>query len=234
MESCLLRRRFNELLDLWLVVSRTMGAAQSAAAAFMGRLKDYGQARYGLTLELWRCADCGLIYADGDEVAELVALYEQIEDQGYQDTQDARILEMRWLVEPSLQEAPKARTLLDIGAGTGLWSIKLSSMDCPQSAWSQATSWLRLNGKSSGSICCRGRNSPGIGRPGFDLVFLVDVIEHVSDPMELNVGAGAWNSKERICTRQLGPYLLQANYSLPPSWQAIVSGFCIVLLFEPL
>ena len=34
--------------------------------------------RYGVTLTLYRCADCTFVFADPAETPELIALYEQI------------------------------------------------------------------------------------------------------------------------------------------------------------
>jgi hypothetical protein len=53
-------------------------------------------ARYGTTLGLWRCAECGFIQADETEPAELTALYEQLCDPEYQHGHAARTLQMRY------------------------------------------------------------------------------------------------------------------------------------------
>src|SRR5262245_61843207 len=76
--------------------------------------------RYGVTLELFRCAECGFIHAPGEDVRRLNALYEQMEDPHYDDTAIGRTLQMEWIVRLILRHAPNARTLLDIGAGTGM------------------------------------------------------------------------------------------------------------------
>src|SRR5262245_12899102 len=75
---------------------------------------------YGATLRLYRCLDCGFIYSDNAEVQELVALYEQLQDPSYEATADTRLVQMRWLISKGREARPKARTLLDIGAASGL------------------------------------------------------------------------------------------------------------------
>src|SRR5437588_2601283 len=39
--------------------------------------------RYGVTLDLFRCGECGFIHAHGEDVRRLNALYEQMEDPHY-------------------------------------------------------------------------------------------------------------------------------------------------------
>ena len=75
--------------------------------------------RYGITLELFRCGDCGFIHAHGEDVEHLGSLYERMEDPHYDDTSVGRALQMEWIVKLIRRHIPNARTLLDIGAGTG-------------------------------------------------------------------------------------------------------------------
>ena len=146
--------------------------------------------RYGSTLELWRCGSCGFIYANGEEVAELVVLYEQIEDQGYQDTQDTRTLQMRWLVEESLKEAPKAHTLVDIGAGTGLLVDQAKQHGLTAVGVEPSHKLVEAGRQQFGVDLLQGIvPHPQLEGRTFDLVFLVDVIEHVSDPVEMLAAA---------------------------------------------
>jgi rubredoxin len=39
--------------------------------------------RYGVTLELWKCAGCGFIFAKGAEIDELESLYARLDDPEY-------------------------------------------------------------------------------------------------------------------------------------------------------
>src|SRR5262245_47694269 len=71
--------------------------------------------RYCCTLTLYRCRDCGFIFADTKEIVSLTQLYEQLVDPEYEHTQDTRLMQMQWLVEQALKHRPGARTWLDIG-----------------------------------------------------------------------------------------------------------------------
>lgn len=142
--------------------------------------------RYGTTLGLRRCADCGFVFAEGAEVEHLTALYERLSDPGYEDTQEPRALQMRWLLRTALHAHPAARSLLDVGAGTGLLVAEA------------ARTGLRAVGvEPSRALVHSGMNAynismvdgvfphPDLEGERFDLVFLVDVIEHVAEPLRL-------------------------------------------------
>jgi Methyltransferase domain len=81
------------------------------------RITDH---RYGATLSLLRCGACGFIFSNDKEVAELGSLYERMSDPGYEESQEGRALQMRWLLSKARKANPLARSLLDVGAGSGL------------------------------------------------------------------------------------------------------------------
>jgi hypothetical protein len=74
--------------------------------------------RYGLTVRLLRCEGCGFIYADAQEVDELVQLYEQLEDSAYEEGMENRALQMRWILGIVKKANPNAHTLLEIGVAS--------------------------------------------------------------------------------------------------------------------
>ena len=77
-------------------------------------------ARYGLTLPLSRCESCGFRFADTREVERLTELYAALDDPGYEESQESRALQMRWLVELCRRARPAAKTALDVGAASGV------------------------------------------------------------------------------------------------------------------
>jgi SAM-dependent methyltransferase len=142
--------------------------------------------RYGVTLALWRCPDCGFIFAPAGDVEELTSLYERLTDPGYAESQDSRVLQMRWLLRKTLEHKPDAVDMLEIGAGTGLLvreAVKLGL----EAVGVEPSAWLVECGRDSiGVELIQGvyPHSSLAGRR-FDLVFVVDVIEHVADPLRL-------------------------------------------------
>lgn len=147
--------------------------------------------RYGATLTLLRCDDCRFIYAEGEELSELIELYSQLEDSGYQETLDTRALQMKWLVDQGLRDCPQARTALDIGAGAGLLVRECVSRGLECVGVEPSQSLVRVGREQFGLTMHQGIfPHPELAGRRFDLVFLVDVIEHVPDPVGLLRAAG--------------------------------------------
>ena len=141
---------------------------------------------YGATLALRRCLDCDFIFAEDEEVCALTALYEQLTDPEYEKSQDTRALQMRWLISAARHLRPEARSLLDIGAASGMLVAEARRQGLDAIGVEPSRPLVEL---------ARSQNAvevlPGIfphpqlvGRR-FDLIFLVDVIEHVSNPLGL-------------------------------------------------
>jgi hypothetical protein len=76
--------------------------------------------RYGTTLSLVRCGECGFIFSNDKEVDGLVSLYEKMSDPGYEESQEGRHLQMRWLLSKARKANPSGCSLLDVGAGSSL------------------------------------------------------------------------------------------------------------------
>jgi len=141
---------------------------------------------YGATLALRLCRDCGFIFADERELSSLVEMYERVEDPAYEQTQGTRRLQMEWLLARIRQARPNASTLLDIGAGTGMLvgaAANLGFGACgiePSHALVDAA--LRHNRVKllQGTF-----PHPQLEGQTFDVITLIDVIEHVNAPVEL-------------------------------------------------
>lgn len=141
---------------------------------------------YGLTLTLMKCHSCGFIFADEAELDELEKLYEKLDDPEYESTQDTRVLQMRWLLDQVQRVRPSARTWLDIGAGAGLLvaearhrgfeAVGVEPSYKLVAAATKVNSVELLQG-SFPHAALAGRN--------FDVISVVDVIEHVSSPVTL-------------------------------------------------
>lgn len=143
-------------------------------------------ARYGLTLDLARCRACGFGFADSEDVAQLDDLYADLDDPGYEGSQTPRLLQMEWLVRTVRQHHPAAKTALDVGAATGLLvvSARRAGLDAIGIEPSRVLSEVaRRHNKVP--VLTGVLPSPELVGRRFDVVFLVDVIEHVAEPLEL-------------------------------------------------
>jgi len=141
---------------------------------------------YGATLALRRCRQCSFIFAEGSDLSELFGLYEELSDPGYEGSQDSRELQMRWLIERALRERPGAKTLLDIGAASGLL-VKLAREQGLDAKGVEPSRELVATARRLYGVDLIQGTVPHERLLGshFDVVFLADVIEHVPNPVAL-------------------------------------------------
>jgi 2-polyprenyl-3-methyl-5-hydroxy-6-metoxy-1,4-benzoquinol methylase len=142
--------------------------------------------RYGLTLTLYQCQDCRFLFADQQGVTNLVKLYEQLDDQGYLETSESRNRQMQWLIDTAKQAQPAAKTLLDIGAGLGLLVAEANRQGLTGIGVEPSKSLVEIGRQKLNVTLHQGIfPHPELANQTFDLITLVDVIEHVPDPVGL-------------------------------------------------
>jgi SAM-dependent methyltransferase len=143
--------------------------------------------RYGVTLELGRCERCGFIFAGASDGTELLALYSQVHDERYEQSSDARVLQMERLLESALRLRPNAKSLLDIGAGTGLLVTTALGRGLDAVGVEPSLAAVEFGCARTGSHCMLAGTfpHPELAHRRYDLIFLVDVIEHVCAPIQL-------------------------------------------------
>lgn len=156
-------------------------------------------AHYGTTLELLRCRGCGFVFAVGGDDAELsrlVELYRELDDPEYAATVPMRRLQMDWLLDRTLSQVPNARTLLDIGCASGVL------LEAAQARGLAATGLepshkLAAQAEARGlQVLCGVLPDERLAGKSFDLVTLVDVIEHVPEPVPFLSAAAAHLAQE--------------------------------------
>lgn len=141
--------------------------------------------RYGLTLPLAECQGCGFRFAVDDQVAALESLYAKLEDPAYEESSLARELQMDWLVGLMREAHPAARDALDVGAAAGLL-VRAAKRRGLDAVGVEPSASLAQRARAEGLDVFTGvLPHPELGARRFDLVFLVDVIEHVADPVGL-------------------------------------------------
>jgi len=141
---------------------------------------------YGVTLGLVQCTECGFVFAEGEDLQHLVTLYEALEDPAYEDTQDARAHQMRWLLRRARRLHPGAKTVLDIGAGAGRLVAEARRAGYEAVGVEPIRALVESARRINHIDLLQGvYPHPQLEGTCFDLVFLVDVIEHVADPVEL-------------------------------------------------
>jgi 2-polyprenyl-3-methyl-5-hydroxy-6-metoxy-1,4-benzoquinol methylase len=142
--------------------------------------------RYGVTLTLHKCANCSFIFADASEIGQLTSLYEQLDDPSYEEGTENRMLQMRWLLGIGVKRHPGARTLLEIGAGGGLLIAEAGRLGLEATGVEPSKSLVAAAKRTHDVDLVQGiYPHPRLTGRQFDLVYLVDVIEHVGDPVQL-------------------------------------------------
>ena len=143
-------------------------------------------ARYGMTLSLRSCDACGFIFADDVEVQELVELYERMADVEYEDTQNTRLLQMRSVLDAARRVCPTAHRWLDIGAGAGLLVSEVRRQGMQATGVEPSRSLVEAGRRLHGVELQQGVfPHPALSGQTFDVILLIDVIEHVANPVAL-------------------------------------------------
>lgn len=169
-------------------VCRRADAVQWKASSVSGALVPDDLAitdrRYGVTLELFECS-CGYRFADPERLPDLLALYGALDDPAYEEGADERVLQQQALLRRALAVATDARTLLDVGAASGLM-VEAATAAGLQAIGVEPSSTLAAAARSRGLDVRTGTlEEVELDDLRFDVVMVVDVIEHVSDPLAL-------------------------------------------------
>jgi decaprenyl-phosphate phosphoribosyltransferase len=142
--------------------------------------------RYGTTLTLMRCHDCSFIFAADAIGHNLTELYETMEDEEYLISEPSRRKQFHQLLVLTEKCAPKAHTVLDIGAGIGTMisacrdrGYEATGIEPSKYLVNQA---LKIHDVT---IIASGIETTTFKQSSFDIIFLTDVIEHVADPGSL-------------------------------------------------
>lgn len=148
--------------------------------------------RYGTTARIVECLACGFRFADPLPAPDLLALYGASQDPEYSEEEKGRVLTFRRIVKECRGFRPAARTLLDVGAGTGL--LCRVAGDAGLEAWGvEPSGWGVRQARAKGGVRILQGSLPHPELSGkkFDIVTLIDVLEHLPNPLELLEAVGA-------------------------------------------
>ncbi|MGD0949257.1 MAG: class I SAM-dependent methyltransferase [Candidatus Binatia bacterium] len=117
------------------------------------------------------------------EISNPLSLYEDLEDPSYDEGRGYRSLQCQKLLEVIRKYKSRGR-LLDIGAGTGIMleeAAKLGFVGCGV----EPSQWLSQKASERGLQVFQGTYPHKDITGAFDVVTLVNVLEHVTDPVGL-------------------------------------------------
>jgi SAM-dependent methyltransferase len=136
---------------------------------------------YGVTGELSKCQRCGFIQCTS--IDDVYDYYRLLEDPGYEKGRPQRSLQASRLMDTIARYKSRGR-LLDIGAGSGILVEQAMSRGY-QTQGVEPSEWLQKKSHDLRLPVILGA-FPHPGLVGtYDIMTLVDVIEHVTNPVEL-------------------------------------------------
>ena len=151
--------------------------------------------RYGMTLPLVRCEACGFVFAERESLPALTALYAELEDAEYEASATGRDRQMAHLLRWATADVPRPARLLDVGAASGILVREATAFGF-QSVGVEPSGPLARRARAHGVDVHQGvLPHPALDGATFDVVTLIDVIEHVDDPLGLL----------DLCRRHLAP-----------------------------
>lgn len=142
-------------------------------------------ARYGQTLPIYVCDTCDFFQCI--DVEDLLRYYEDLQDPDYEEGRPQRALQARMLLGRVLSIAGNSgqgKTLLDVGAGSGILVQAAREMGF-DALGVEPSRWLQGIASSAEIPVVCGTVDDLQGDAIFDVVMVVDVVEHVTDPMAL-------------------------------------------------
>lgn len=136
---------------------------------------------YGITGELSKCSNCGFIQCTKEN--NVIEFYENLVDNEYENSRDERKIQEKKIVSLISKYKPKG-TLLDIGAGSGI--LVESALEMGYDAEGvEPSKWLHQKAVERGLPVHCGIFPSEKLKSEYDIIVLVDVIEHVNSPKEL-------------------------------------------------
>jgi 2-polyprenyl-3-methyl-5-hydroxy-6-metoxy-1,4-benzoquinol methylase len=154
----------------------TVAREDLSASAFRIATADFGR-----TLALARCRACGFVQMEED--VDVTPFYAAMDDPAYEATRHIRARQAIELLE-GLPLVVRGTRLLDVGAGSGVLVEQAARLGW-EAEGVEPSAWLAERARERGlSVLTGTLPHPGL-TPPYDVVTLVDVIEHVPDPRGL-------------------------------------------------
>jgi 2-polyprenyl-3-methyl-5-hydroxy-6-metoxy-1,4-benzoquinol methylase len=138
--------------------------------------------RYGYTLAIRECLSCGFQFCPDTE--GLVEAYVNLEDGEYEFTRAPRLRQAADLLRQIKSTCPLSGSLLDVGAGSGIL-LEAATAQGLESVGVEPSAWLAEQGRNRGLDVRACLLEEQKDLRDFNFATLVDVIEHVDDPIKL-------------------------------------------------
>ena len=166
-------------MKCWVCESESFKFAAEGVRDITANDVKITDSHYGRTLPIYKCEKCGFLQCDTGKY-DMQHLYNEVEDDRYAADADYRIKQFVYLlrqISPYIN-SPNPR-ILDIGAGIGLL-VKAALERGWDAVGLEPSKWLVQH--SQGLPIINGVFPNSGCKPPFDVIFLIDVIEHLQNP----------------------------------------------------
>ncbi|MCZ6673896.1 MAG: class I SAM-dependent methyltransferase, partial [Verrucomicrobia bacterium] len=144
-------------------------------------------AHYGQTSAVYQCSSCGFMQCN--DLPDVLSYYEQLEDQAYENSRNERFLQSEALLR-KLKKYQKSGKLLDVGAGSGIL-VEAAIKSGYDATGIEPSTWLQEQAVKQNLPVTKGILSDVPEEKKYDTITVIDVIEHVADPIGLLKEVGA-------------------------------------------
>ncbi|MGV8058395.1 MAG: class I SAM-dependent methyltransferase [Smithellaceae bacterium] len=136
---------------------------------------------YGVTAAIYGCLKCGFMQCS--DLNNVLSYYEQMEDMSYETNRCERSMQQRKLLQ-YLSPLKGTGRLLDIGAGSGMLIEQAIKMGYDAEGIEPSV-WLQRQAIGLGLPIHQGTFPHSDLCPPYDLITLVDILEHVPNPVDI-------------------------------------------------
>ncbi len=141
--------------------------------------------RYGYMLSIFECADCG--FRQCLDALDTTVYYKALEDPEYETGRKERMHQSRMIlrrITGIIGGDTAGLRLLDVGAGSGIL-LEAAAEFGLKAEGVEPSAWLRKTARAHGCVI----NADVLPHPEirgpYDIITLIDVVEHVSAPLEM-------------------------------------------------
>ncbi|MDT7042099.1 class I SAM-dependent methyltransferase [Candidatus Nitronereus thalassa] len=181
----------------WVCKSSSMTLVKRGAIPENMSGHDYRitDATYGLTADIFQCGQCG--FRQCSDLVNVLQYYEEMEDDEYEATRAERAIQANTLLKIVERFKPRGR-LLDVGAGSGIFVEQAQKAGFTACGVEPSRS-LHAQARQRGLPVTLGALPHDNVTGPFDVVTLVDVIEHVPNPIEVTQSLGNVLADDGVC-----------------------------------
>ncbi|MBF0608951.1 MAG: class I SAM-dependent methyltransferase [Magnetococcales bacterium] len=149
---------------------------------------------YGTTAAIYRCRNCGFLQCA--QLSDVLQYYQSLRDEEYDSSGQHRLHQADKLLRTIIRYK-KTGKFLDVGAGTG-YLMQRALAHGFEAVGIEPSAWLCERAVAKGLNVVCGVLPERSLNPPYDVVTLIDVIEHVSNPVEVLLHVAGVMSAESV------------------------------------